>query len=140
VNPVSLRRHDGATSMNSVLKLAAAAEAITGIVLVAYPPIVAHLLFGAGVAGLAEVVGRFAGIALIGLGLSCWPSAAGRATLHGMLVYGTLAALYLAVVGLGGEFAGVLLWPAVVAHVVLVVLLLRQRFGAVKRGADGISA
>lgn len=126
--------------MKAVLKLAAAAEAATGVILVGFPPIVVSLLFGVGVAGFAEVVSRFAGIALIGLGLSCWPGAAGRSPLNGMLVYGTLAALYLAVVGLGGEFAGVLLWPAVAAHVVLVVLLLRARFGAATRAADGIDA
>jgi hypothetical protein len=126
--------------MSAALKLAAAAETATGVVLVAYPPIVANLLFGAGVAGLAEVVGRFAGIALIGLGLSCWPDVAGRSRFNGMLAYGTLAALYLAVVGLSGEFAGVLLWPAVAAHVVLVVLLLYSRFGAARRRADGKNA
>ena len=126
--------------MKAVLKLAAAAEAATGVILVAFPPIVVSLLFGAGVAGLAEVVSRFAGLALIGLGVSCWPGASGRSTLNGMLVYGTLAALYLAVVGLGGEFAGVLLWPAVAAHVVLVVLLLRARSGAAASGADGMGA
>ena len=84
--------------MKAVLKLAAAAEAATGVILVGFPPIVVSLLFGVGVAGFAEVVSRFAGIALIGLGLSCWPGAAGRSPLNGMLVYGTLAALYLAVV------------------------------------------
>ncbi|SBT08899.1 conserved membrane hypothetical protein [Candidatus Accumulibacter aalborgensis] len=126
--------------MSAVLKLAAAVEALTGVILVANPPIVVSLLFGVGVAGFAEVVGRFAGIALIGLGVSCWPGASGRSTLNGMLVYGTLAALYLAVVGLGGEFGGVLLWPAVAGHTVLVVLLLRTRFGAAPRGADGMDA
>jgi hypothetical protein len=126
--------------MNAVLKLAAAAEAGFGAVLAAYPPIVGRLLFGVDVAGLAEVVSRFAGIALVGLGVACWPGPSGRSVLNGMLVYGTLAALYLAVVGLGGEFAGVLLWPAVAAHVVLALLLLRERFRAVTRDAGGTGA
>ena len=41
--------------MNVALKLAAATEAATGLMLVAYPPLVARLLFGAGVTGLAAV-------------------------------------------------------------------------------------
>jgi len=41
----------------------------------------------------------------------------------GMLTYSALATLYLAGVGLGGEFAGKLLWPAVVVHSVITILL-----------------
>ena len=41
-----------------------------------------------------------------------------------MLVYGALVALYLAYVALVEGIGGVLLWPAVVLHAILVVLLL----------------
>ena len=44
-----------------------------------------------------------------------------------MLTYGVLAALYLAYVGIRGESTGILLWPAVAAHAIIVVLLLRAR-------------
>jgi hypothetical protein len=44
-----------------------------------------------------------------------------------MLTYGTLAALYLAYVGVRGHGVGVLLWPAVVVHAILIILLLRAR-------------
>ncbi|HTO43767.1 MAG TPA: hypothetical protein VML56_06795 [Burkholderiales bacterium] len=114
--------------MKTVLTLAAAAEAATGIVLVVYPPIVVQLLFGADIAGVGEVVSRFAGIALIGLGVACWPNVSARPPLDGMLTYGMLATLYLVYVGVGGAAVGVLLWPAVVAHAILVVLLLHARF------------
>jgi hypothetical protein len=40
-----------------------------------------------------------------------------------MLLYNALVTLYLAGVGLGTEFVGVLLWPAVVVHGVLTALL-----------------
>ena len=40
-----------------------------------------------------------------------------------MLLYNVLVTLYLAWVGLGAEFVGVLLWPAVVVHAALTVLL-----------------
>jgi len=44
-----------------------------------------------------------------------------------MLTYSTLAMLYLICIGVREEAVGVLLWPAVVADVVLVVLLVRAR-------------
>ena len=64
--------------MRIVLALAAAAEAATGLVLFAYPPIVVRLLFGAEISGAGELVSRVLGIALIGLGVACWPSRSPR--------------------------------------------------------------
>ena len=93
-----------------------------GLTLLVYPPIVIRLLLGAEIAGVADVVGRFAGIALIGLGIACWPNGSAR-QLYGMLTYGTLAALYLAYVGVRGQGVGVLLWPAAAVHAVLTALL-----------------
>ena len=66
------------------------------------------------------MIARVTGIALIGLGLSCWP---GSTALAGMLTYSGGVTLYLALVGLGGEWVGVLLWPAVALHAVLTGLL-----------------
>jgi hypothetical protein len=40
-----------------------------------------------------------------------------------MLSYSLLAALYLAYLGIGGEWVGKLLWPAVVVHAVVTFLL-----------------
>ena len=113
--------------MKPVLALAAAAEGATGLVLLAYPPIVIRLLFGAETTGAGDVVSRVAGMALVALGVACWPNGSRRQPLNGMLTYGTLAALYLVYLGVHGEGAGVLLWPAVAAHAILVVLLLRAR-------------
>jgi hypothetical protein len=115
--------------MKILLALAAAGEAAFGLVLLVYPPAVVRLLFGAEVAGAGMVMSRVAGIALIALGIACWPGRAMRgraaAALGGMLVYSLLATLYLAYLGLGGEWAGKLLWPAVAVHAVLTVLLAR---------------
>ena len=61
-----------------------------------------------------------AGIALIGLGIACWPGPP-RA---GMLLYSAAVTLYLAWFGLSVS-AGPLLWPAVGLHTILSVLLLR---------------
>ena len=98
-----------------------------GLTLLVYPPIVIRLLFGAEIAGAGETVSRVAGIALIGLGVACWPNGSTRQPLRGMLTYGTLAALYLVYLGARGDAVGLLLWPAVAAHAILVALLLRAR-------------
>jgi hypothetical protein len=42
-----------------------------------------------------------------------------------MLTYSGAVALYLAYVGIAGSLAGILLWPAVVLHVILTALLVR---------------
>src|SRR6476659_9981939 len=101
--------------MKILLAVAAACEAALGLALLVYPPIVIRLLLGAEIIGVADVVSR-TGIALIGLGVACWPNRSARQALDGMLTYGALAALYLAYVGVRGQGVGVLLWPAVVVH------------------------
>lgn len=113
--------------MSKVLALAAAGEAAIGLVLLIYPPIVVKLLLDAEIAGAGIVVSRVAGISLIALGLTCWPSGGAVRALYGMLTYSTLATLYLAYVAVGGEWAGAWLWPAVAVHAILTVLLVRAR-------------
>ena len=110
----------------SVLGIAAAIEAVTGLLLLTVPHLMAKLLFAVDVSGIAIVIGRVAGIALLALGVGCWFSrqeASGGWALMAMLLYNVLVTLYLAFLGLGTEFVGVLLWPAVVVHAVLTILL-----------------
>jgi hypothetical protein len=107
--------------MKNVLALAAAGEAALGLVLLVYPPIVIRLLFGAEIADAGIVISRVAGIALIALGIACWPGP----PRIGMLTYSAVVTLYLAYVGFAGGLTGVLLWPAVVVHVILTALLIR---------------
>src|SRR5208337_679150 len=115
-----------------VLALAAGAEAGTGLLLLAWPQVVVRLLFGADVGGVGVTMSRLAGIALIGLGVACWPGADTRWALNGMVTYSGLAMLYLVWIGVRGEAAGLLLWPAIVVHAILVVLLV----GALQRKKD----
>ena len=105
--------------MQRALIVAAVAEIATGLALVFAPALVGQVLLGAALTGLAATVARVAGIALIGLGVACWP---GPPTV-GMLIYSATAAVYLALLGLAGGSAGILLWPAVALHVVLSVCL-----------------
>ena len=59
--------------MKGTLVLAAVSEAATGVALLIVPSLVGQLLFGAELTGLAVTVARVTGIALIALGVACWP-------------------------------------------------------------------
>ena len=108
--------------MRGVLSIAALAEAATGLALLVVPSVVGQLLLGTELTGIAVVVARVAGIALIALGVACWPGPA----LLGMLVYSAAVTLYLAWLGFSGSSSGILLWPAVVLHAILTALLARS--------------
>jgi hypothetical protein len=101
---------------------AAAAEAATGLALLIVPSRVGQLLFGVEFTDTTMPVARVAGIALIGLGIACWPGP----PLVGMLIYSATVALYLAYVGFADGLTGEFLWPAVVVHVILAALLTRD--------------
>jgi hypothetical protein len=114
--------------MKTLLALVAVGEAATGLVLLVYPPILVKLLFGAEIAGVGVVMSRIAGISLIALGLACWPGDIGAPALRGLLTYSTLATVYFIYLGIGGEWSGKLLWPAVAVHAVLTILLVYAWF------------
>ena len=107
--------------MKRVLILTAVAEAATGVALLIVPSLVGRLLFGEELTGVAIPVARVTGIALIALGVACWPGP----PLVGMLTYSAAVTLYLAYVGFAGGLTGILLWPAVVLHAILTALLTR---------------
>ena len=105
--------------MKRVLIFAAVGEAGLGLALLLLPSLVGLLLLGKELTGIAIPVARVAGIALIALGVACWPGT----PLVGMLTYSAAVTLYLAYLGFAGGLTGILLWPAVVLHLILTVLL-----------------
>jgi hypothetical protein len=109
-----------------VLILAALAEGGFGLLLLISPPIVCRLLFGADVSGLGVTVGRLTGMAIFALAIACWPDGSSRNPFYGMLTWSVLALVYLIVNGFTGS-VGVLLWPAVVVHGAIALLLLWTR-------------
>jgi hypothetical protein len=117
--------------MKPALVFAAIGEALTGAALLIFPSWVGRLLFGVELTDVAAIAGRVAGIALVGLGIACWPGT----QLIGMLSYSAGVAVYLAWIGLAGGPAGILLWPVVVLHVILTALLMRALSG--DRNAKG---
>lgn len=109
---------NGRTARNA-LALAAISEAATGAALLTAPWLVGQLLLGEQLAGAAVPVARVAGMALIALGVACWPGP----PLVGLLTYSVLVTIYLAYLGLVAAVTGILLWPAVALHVILTALL-----------------
>ena len=105
--------------MKKVLILSAVAEGMTGLALLLVPSFVGWLLFGGELTGVGMLAGRVTGIALIALGVACWPGP----PVAGMLIYSAAVTLYLAYVGFAGGMTGILLWPAVALHLVLAILL-----------------
>jgi len=115
--------------MKGVLVFAAASEAATGVALLIVPSLIGQLLFGAELTGMAMTLARVTGIALIALGVACWPGP----PLIGMLIYSAVVTLYLAYVGFAGGLTGILLWPAVVLHGILTALLIRASTSMTRR-------
>jgi len=106
--------------MKQPLALTAIIEATTGLALIIVPSLVGRLLFGADFTGVANPAARVTGIALLALGVACWP---GSTAFYGMLTYSALATLYLLYLAIRGEWIGPLLWPVVAVHGILTVLL-----------------
>jgi hypothetical protein len=108
--------------MKQSLGLTAIIEAATGLALIIAPSLVGRLLFGAEFTGVANPAARVTGIALLALGVGCWP---GSSALYGMLIYSALVTLYLAYVGFADSLTGILLWPVVALHLILTAFLIR---------------
>ena len=110
-----------------ILRFTAIVEVATGLALMTDPALVVALLLGADLTGGLVPLGRVAGVALLALGLACWPdgqpTGSGSPALRGMLAYNVLIALYLIYLGAVAHQGGLLLWPAVVLHGVVAFLL-----------------
>jgi hypothetical protein len=114
-----------------VLAFAAIVEVGTGLALLFAPRLFVTLLLGGDVPDGAMPVGLLAGIAILALGFACWPGvapvASGTPAFRGILLYNVLVPLCLAWLYVVGHLGGLLLWPAVVLHVVVAGLLLKGR-------------
>jgi hypothetical protein len=118
------------TSLNTLKKIlgfAAVVEVGTSLALMIDPAIVVTLLLGVDASGLGISLGRCFGIALLALGLACWPGRqrveSGSPAFWAMWIYNVLIALYLAYLGTVGHLGGVLLWPGGALHAVVALML-----------------
>ena len=109
--------------LNDTMLWSAVLEGGTALALILAPNFVARLLFAVDAQVVAEPIARVAGIALLSLVIACvLPNSARRA----ILIYNVLVGGYLLALGLAGYADGVLLWPAVVIHGVMALLLIRH--------------
>lgn len=118
----------GVNAQRRILRFASIAEIATGLALIFDPRLVIWLLVGPN-APIADItMGRLPGIAILALGLACWPDAdrstSSAPAFRGMLAYNALIALFLVYLFVVGHLGGVLLWPAIVLHAVVAILLL----------------
>jgi hypothetical protein len=121
--------------MKKVLVLTAVGEGATGAALLIAPSLVGQVLFGEELTGIAVTVARVTGIALIALAVACWPGT----PLLGMLTYSAAVTLYLAYVGFVGGSTGALLWPVVVLHLLLTLLLARASRSGKETKPQGVA-
>ncbi len=115
----------------TIRKLSSVIEMATGIALIATPLIIVRLIFGVRLpdGGAVAGLGRLAGVALLCLGLACWPDSRGTESRSGrraLFLYNLLVGLYLAFMGATTGLVGLLLWPGCALHLVLASLLARD--------------
>ena len=114
------------TFSRKVVAFSAAVELATGAALIAIPGLAGQLLLGAQLPPRAIVLARCFGVALLALSLAVWPgndAGGGRSAVRALLLYNALIALHLTWLGLRWHMGGMLLWPAVVLHFAVALLL-----------------
>lgn len=125
-------------TLKRILGIAAVVEAATGLALIVDPKLVVELLLGVYAPWTSLSIGRVAGVALLALGISCWPEGGpartSGAAWRGMLTYNLLVAAYLAYLSAIGGIGGVMLWPAVALHALMAAALLWKRADAMASG------
>lgn len=122
---ISLGAHQKTWHRTAVL-LAALVEILVGVSFVLATNGQSQLVFGAPTEGTGSLFARLAGIGLIGLGLTSLPSnVAGtqRIAVRGLFIFNVAATIFFAWVGLATTFRGVVLWPVVILHAVLAIVL-----------------
>lgn len=109
----------------TVVAISALIEAVTGLALLAMPGLVGQVLLNTVLSDSGMAVARLAGIALLSLGMACWPRhrQASRSAVRGLFTYNLLASAYLGFLRGSGIYVSELLWPVVVLHGLLALLL-----------------
>lgn len=113
--------------MRTIVAFTIVLEIGTAVAALAAPALVVQLLFGAPADATTREIVRCFGIALLALAAAWWPDQAAseqvRPPFRGRLVYNVLIACYLAYLGSVRGVGGLLLWPAVVLHGAVALLI-----------------
>src|ERR1700693_4292681 len=116
-----------------VVRTAAWLEILVGVSFIAVLHLPCRLLFAVTPEGLAHLLGRFAGVGLVSLGIACLPSKTTgpqRKAVIGLLVFILAAMMFFVSVGVASTFRGIFLWPAVVLHGAIAVAIVSLFFTA----------
>lgn len=113
--------------MRTIVAFTIVVEIGTAVAALAAPALLVQLLLGAPADATTRAVVRCLGIALLALAAAWWPDQAGsenvRPPFRGRLVYNVLIAAYLAYLGVARAAVAPLLWPAVVLHTLVALLI-----------------
>ena len=115
------------SATRKLLAFTSVVEVGTGVIVCVVPAFVLKLLVGLDISADGTLLARCFGIALVSLSLACWPGKrvdGGSSAFRAMLTYNALIALYVGYLGVFEHLSGLLLWPAVVLHGIVAVLLL----------------
>ena len=111
-----------------LFKASAIVEILTGLAFLAAPILFVGLLLGSGLGPTGVAVARVLGIGLLSLGVAGWESPGQDIRLApraGLCIYNVGAAVVLVIFGTYGGMSGILLWPAIVLHALIGVMMLR---------------
>ena len=110
----------------TVVMIAVWVEILVGISFLLVPNVQSQFIYGTTPVGIGDPWARFAGIALISLGIACHPSRfAGthRSAVRALFIFNTAVTIFFAWVGVATTFQGVLLCPVVMLHAILAIAL-----------------
>ncbi len=110
----------------TAVRMAAWIEIIVGASFILALNTQSQLIFGTTTEGSGVHFAQLAGIALIALGIACLPSnhaATRRVAVRTLLIYNIAAAIFFAWIGFATTLRGVVLWPVVILHTVLAIVL-----------------
>jgi hypothetical protein len=111
-------------------------EVATGVWILIAPRLFVLLFLGVVIGQAGAVAARICGLALLSLGLACWPEKRvpvgqrGVAPVRALLTYNALLTTYLVYLRILGGYTGILLVPAIMLHIVLTILLIKHYSGA----------
>lgn len=130
----SVLSHDMKALM--ILRSSAVLEVLTGTALILVPGAVVTALIGGSSTPVEDVLARVLGGALLALGVTgmlALGSRAGRPAALGFATYDAVAVLVLASAGVAGDANGWWLWPVVVLHGTLAIVLIAVWAGPSRR-------
>ena len=114
-----------------VVPVAAVVEVATGLWLLIAPRLFVSFLLGETVGQTGVIAARICGLALLSLGLACWPERGmpigqrDLAPIRALLTYNALLTTYLLYLRILGGYRGALLVPAIILHILLTILLIK---------------